>query len=191
MRFAKALAACAAAFVMLAGGQAAQAGIPIPCTGQKIVLVQPIEVPEESRPQHGGLGLGYLFNGCFSGRWVTHVGSSSQYKEGGDAMLALAAAGSGKVPSEPGLFGAMLSHPGSFWVEWLWLVIGMFIAVGSALSAFAQKAGASLAAQPQFAGAQLADGMAGGGLPAPVPRTPRSPAVARGGRTRSGGFGRR
>lgn len=203
MRMGRLLAAITVAMAIAAGSHAAQAGIPIPCTGEKIVLVQPVELPAEvdGEVSAGNVGLGYLFTGCFSGRWITHVGSDSQYREGGAALLAMVAmTNGGRLTAEPGLFGAMLKHPGAFWAEWLWVVLGTLIALGSAFNAVAQNAlGAREAptGQMQLAGMPSDIGSAAAQAPAessarPARMPPRSFSAGRGSdRPRQGSFGRR
>lgn len=206
MRTGRFWAAIAVVMVTLVGSTAVQAGVPIPCTGEKIILVQPVELPAEGDgqvrvPSPGKIGLGYLFTGCFSGRWITHVGSSSQYREGGEALLAMVAmANGGRVTAEPGLFGAMLKHPGAFWVEWLWVVLGTLIALATAFNAVAQNALAARGAptdQMQLAGMPAGVDSAaaqapGAGIARPARMPPRSASAGRGiDRPRQGTFGRR
>ncbi len=112
-----------------------EAGIPIPCTGDKIFKVA--DLPAElKRPDGVKVDLGYMVSGCFSGRWIGYVGSSSQYLDlfkpaspGNLSSLAVmvAAGWLPAMPEEPGFWSSAWSHPGAFWAEWLWLVLAPLI----------------------------------------------------------------
>ena len=94
--------------------------IPIPCTGEKIVRLQDLDgVPLAAIGSK--VGLGYLYTGCFSGRWIGHTGSDSRYIDAGSVLVKFAtAANGGHEPNEPGLAWGMWNYPGAFWAEWLW-----------------------------------------------------------------------
>lgn len=99
----------------------AAAGIPIPCTGEKLFKVSEQGV---ARPDGSTIHLGYKTSYCISGEWVGYV-SDSQYLKlpnAADEASIAAAFGYESLPEAPGFFSA----PGTFWVEWLWLVIGGF-----------------------------------------------------------------
>jgi hypothetical protein len=115
----------------------ATAGIvPIPCTGEKIVRLQDLAgMPPATTGSP--VGLGYLYTGCFSGRWIGHTGSDSQYIDAGSILLTFAtAANGGREPSEPGLAWGMWNYPVAFWVEWLWAGL-LALIVGGGLRNFA------------------------------------------------------
>lgn len=99
----------------------AQAGIPIPCTGEKLTKISENGV---ARPDGSTVYLGYKTSYCITGEWVGYV-SDTQYmtlpNQTDEATIA-AAFGYAALPDAPGFF----STPGTFWVEWLWLVIGGF-----------------------------------------------------------------
>jgi hypothetical protein len=131
----------------------ASAGIPIPCTGEKVVTVK--ETPPEMRlPTREGpvhVNLGYLFKGCTDGEWVAYSGSgSSFYRLPEPAMrVLLASAGLSDFPSKP----SFLLTPSASWAAWLWIVMGGFFLVG----ALKNKAAAR-----QAPSAQAPEGPAGG-----------------------------
>ena len=113
---------CAVAAVAVFASEAgAQAGIPIPCTGEKIVKVA--DMPKTAMPDGTKVDLGYMFQYCFTGKWVGYVGSDRQYLELPDHLLGAMAilAGYKELPPAPGFWASAWDNPGSFWVEWLWL----------------------------------------------------------------------
>lgn len=112
-------------------GPASAGAIPIPCTGEKIVRIQDLD-GAPAAADGSKIGLGYLYTGCFSGRWIAHTGSDSRYIDAGDLVLTLAKGlGGDEEPREPGLAWGMWSHPGAFWVEWLWAtLLTLFVGCG-------------------------------------------------------------
>lgn len=116
---------------LLAGVSVAEAGkVPIPCTGEKIVRVADLPAAiDAGNGRH--LGLGYLYTGCFSGKWIGHVGSDTQYNAAAGPLLfaAMTDANKGVAPQEPGFLWGLWSHPGQFVAEWIWIVMLSCIAI--------------------------------------------------------------
>jgi hypothetical protein len=104
----------------------AQAGIPIPCTGEKL-----IKISEQGHPRSDGsvVYLGYKAH-CFGGEWVGYLSDRNYVKlpDATDEATIAQAFGYDKLPSPPGVF----SDPLAFWVEWLWMAI---LLIGGASSA--------------------------------------------------------
>jgi hypothetical protein len=116
----------------------AKVPIPIPCTSDKIVKVADLPKTDVfALPGGQQIGLAWLYEGCFSGKWVGHVGVSDRYVTWKDDMLAEVAAMSGMkaLPSAPGLFWGMRNAPGQFWVEWMSIVLLAIVAVSKLLGA--------------------------------------------------------
>ncbi len=108
------------------GSMSAQAKVPIPCTSEKIVKVANLpRTSEFTLPSGQQIDLGYLYQGCFSGKWIGYVGASNRYMNWTDGMLpdVIAASGMKALPPEPGLLRGLFTSPGQFWVEWLFAVI--------------------------------------------------------------------
>jgi hypothetical protein len=127
------LAALALAAMFMSS--AASAGVPIPCTGERL-----IKVSEEGmkRPDGVIVYLGYKYSGCSDGAWVGYL-STRQYltlRDGDAAAAKLAVAvGLRTLPEPP----SRLAHPGTFWVEWLWGVLASLGVVGTALNGLARQ----------------------------------------------------
>jgi hypothetical protein len=108
------------------GAVAAEAKVPIPCTSDKIVKVADLPKTDAfALPGGEHIDLAWLYQGCFSGKWVGTFGASDRYINWNDAMVAevVAAGGMKALPETPGLFRGMTSAPGQFWVEWLFIVL--------------------------------------------------------------------
>jgi hypothetical protein len=109
----------------------ASAGIPIPCTGEHLVLVE--ELPKDVRiPTSNGLvhvNLGYKFSGCTGGKWVGYPGSGRTYYDLPEAVLELymIRAGLNGLPREP----SYLFTFSASWPAWLWAGMLGFGAVGA------------------------------------------------------------
>jgi hypothetical protein len=72
------LLAVAAGVSAMAVAPAAQAKIPIPCTGDRIVKV--VDIPAAKQPPNMTIDLGYKFPGCFEdGEWIGYTGKSGSY----------------------------------------------------------------------------------------------------------------
>jgi len=122
----------------------AEAGIPIPCTGEHLVLVR--KLPEDVKIQTGqGLthvNLGYKFSGCTDGKWVAYPGEGSTYYELPEAVLELymIRAGLNGLPPPP----SYLFTFSASWPVWLWAAV-----IGVAATGFlakSRKAGTKTAA---------------------------------------------
>jgi hypothetical protein len=112
------------------GAEARRGGLPIPCMSSKLVKVMDLQDLTDARGTR--VDLGYMYTGCFSGEWIGYIGSSSQYLTFKDGTLPemMAAHGGGKpVPDEPSLFWGMTTHPGQFWVEVGFVVLGIGFAL--------------------------------------------------------------
>lgn len=111
--------------VACAGGAAEAAKVPIPCTSQKVVKVLELPMTEAFATQTGQhVDLGYLHDGCFSGKWVGYVDGGNRYvtfRPEGFAM-ALQTLGMTEPPSPPSVLTGLIRVPGQFWVEWVWIV---------------------------------------------------------------------
>jgi hypothetical protein len=119
---------CFAALVLMSE---AQAGIPIPCTGDKIVKVA--DFPQKmATPDGKKIDLGYMFQGCFTGKWIGYVGSSSSYLNLPEELLLTVAAGpdNRSMPKVPGFWASARTNKWQFFAEWLWLGILSIIAGG-------------------------------------------------------------
>jgi hypothetical protein len=205
-------------FGLAIGVDHAEAGkLPIPCTGERIMKVMTLpQKPEFTTRTGQHIDLGYLYQGCSSGKWIGYTGSSSQYVTFKDGMLpaVLAAAGIAAMPSEPSLLAGLFGAPTQFWGEWLWIVIIGCIAFVTLFSSqtaepagpATQAAGAVGAAPQQRAAPPAGYRAARTAEPAPtkVPVIDRStqrpagpapaarvPRVLGGVRPSPGGFGRR
>lgn len=71
-------AVAATACCLLLAPTAAEAKIPIPCTGDRIVKV--VDIPAAKQPPNMAIDLGYKFPGCFEdGEWVGYTGKTNSY----------------------------------------------------------------------------------------------------------------
>ena len=123
--------------LLLASAIPAQAGVPIPCTGESVVKVR--DIPNAPRMSNGQpVALGYLFKGCFSGEWVGHVGSDSQFIRLNEKKLKLlmTIANLKELPPEPSRW----EHPGELVVPGVWAIIVAFAIGGGLLNAGKGKA---------------------------------------------------
>jgi hypothetical protein len=123
-----AVIASAATFAAITG---AQAGIPIPCTGDKIVKVAGL--PKNFvTPDGKKVDLGYMFQWCFTGKWVGYVGSNNRYLNLPEELLLTVAAGpDGKsMPTAPSFWVSAWANKWDFFAEWLWLCMLSIIAGG-------------------------------------------------------------
>ena len=108
MRCATLLFTCFAAIVLPAAR--AEAGVPIPCTGEALVKVAELP-PSFSFPGPSGemrhVDLGYTIKHCFSGEWGGHLGDERYMPlpDGGAQALA-ALAGLEKLPPAPGFWSS-------------------------------------------------------------------------------------
>lgn len=99
--------------VLIAGTSVAAAGVPIPCTGERLVkvvdvpLLRGVTIKANRDLTDKRLDLGYKFIGCFGGgEWVGHVGHDTRYLPLNDETLTalLKAAGLKQLPPTPSRF---------------------------------------------------------------------------------------
>lgn len=119
MRCAPLFLACMFAAALI-GARQAEAGIPIPCTGQHVVLVGelPPDVQIQTRQGLVHIDLGYKFTGCTGGKWVGYAGEGRAFYNLPQATLELYAfrAGLNGLPPEP----SYLFTFSASWPVWLW-----------------------------------------------------------------------
>jgi hypothetical protein len=134
------IATALVALILATGGaEAKRGGVPIPCSSEKIIKV--MDLPGFKTAGGIRMDLGYLVDGCFSGKWVGYVGSNSQYLslQDGDIPAQAIKLNSGVAPKVPRFLSALFSSPGQFWVEWLYLVLAVGGVAFLLFKAFAQK----------------------------------------------------
>jgi hypothetical protein len=119
-----------AAMAVFASVSGAQAGIPIPCTGEKIVKIA--DMPKAAMPDGTKVDLGYMFQYCVTGKWVGYVGSDRRYLDLPDHMLGAMAilAGFQELPPAPSFWAAAWGNKMQFFAEWLWLCLLSMAACG-------------------------------------------------------------
>jgi len=123
-RYTQVFVAAAIALMAAFTSQAAHAGIPIPCTGEKLVKVADLPATAQIGGQH--FDLGYKFSWCFSGAFVGYLGNSSHYLKSEAVDLLVGAGLIPPLPEAPGFWSAAWHNKGVFWVEWLWIgLIGL------------------------------------------------------------------
>jgi hypothetical protein len=132
-----------AAAMVVASAVPAEAGIPIPCTGESIVKVR--DIPNAPRAKNGHrVALGYKFKGCFDGEWVGYIGSRRQYirlsKRRQLQLIMLA--GYKRLPPPP---PSRWQHPRELLVPGVWALL---LTVGAA-STLVKGGGGAPERQPQ------------------------------------------
>ncbi|MFV0298363.1 MAG: hypothetical protein ACK5JT_19850 [Hyphomicrobiaceae bacterium] len=142
--------------LLMAGAQSAEAGIPIPCTGESIITVAKTPPDFMVPTKNGGrqhLNLGYKFSGCTGGEWVAYSGTGSTYYHLNDIQLKLLtfAAGLKELPPPP----SYLMTFSASWSAWLWIAL-----VGFALLAKLMGSGNSSSHHKQTAGPRDTTGKA-------------------------------
>ena len=170
-RIFKALVA-AVGFAALFSGSPAQAGIPIPCTGEAIVKVLDLPRVDAARSPEDlqntkHFDLGYKFNGCWGGEWVGYTGNSATYLALPQDLLRLMVITTGRAdfPVPPSFMGTFSAS----WVVWLYLAIFGWAILHTVFFAKVQGVAAEKDAVPQPLPAAP--------MPA-APREPVTPAVA-------------
>ncbi|MEQ1650769.1 MAG: hypothetical protein ABL898_19505 [Hyphomicrobiaceae bacterium] len=113
----------------------AHAGVPIPCTGDRVIAMPGFEMGKNAKGEN--LQLAYLINYCVSGKWIVNVTNGSGYYDVNDKMLSEMQK-AGAVPPAPSALTAPFKNPKTYWVEWLWLVI----IVGAGISVLINGTGA-------------------------------------------------
>jgi hypothetical protein len=166
---------------------AAEAKVPIPCTGEKVVKVMDLpKVEAFSMPGGQHVDLGYLYQSCFSGKWIGYVAGSSRYMSWKDGMLpeAMAAGGVSSMPQEPGFFWGLIHAPRAFMAEWAWIVTIIIIGISVWFSGRADKKRVE-AERAEFEAAAQAVAASASALPGVTPRRPARLPETRAGRALS------
>jgi hypothetical protein len=104
---------------------AAEAGIPIPCTGTHY-----LRAPDVSGASNHGVAL-YYSVGCTGGRWVGY------YSADGKTHLPVPEGILSLLPKPPGFWASAWEHKMEFWVEWFWTALGAFVVFGTLLNKLA------------------------------------------------------
>ncbi|MGE0768863.1 MAG: hypothetical protein AB7L90_20675 [Hyphomicrobiaceae bacterium] len=115
----------------------AEAGLPIPCKGEHLVLVKDLPPDVKIQTDNGlvHIDLGYNFSGCTSGRWVGYSEAGQRYYDVPESVLELYALRTGLrgLPPEPAYFFTFSAS----WRAWLWTGIAL-VSVG-ALAMFRRR----------------------------------------------------
>lgn len=181
------LAAIACGLALAPQSQAHAGKVPIPCTSEKIIKVA--DLPGVAMPDGTTVALGYLFQGCFSGKWIGHVGSDRTYLNLPDAFFETMGPSRGLTAmlQEPGFWASAWANKGLFWVEWLWIVVagGILLSVvfgkgkvksGTANAASAESLSPAIPSPPS---SQPASSPVATRLPASTRQTTGAPAAER------------
>jgi hypothetical protein len=117
---------CVASAVLLAFALSspAQAGIPIPCTATHFLKAENFTAMD---PRGQEMAMYYSVSGCFSSRWDGYLGADGKYHELTAGILS-------SIPKAPGFWASAWQNKATFWVEWLWVVLGAFVIIGTLLS---------------------------------------------------------
>ncbi len=100
----------------------AHAGVPIPCTGEKIIKLA--EFPPELHSDWRHVDLGYIFKYCFNGEFAGYIGVGKSYIKFNEEMQESLRAMN--MPA-PGFWSAAWNNKGVFWVEWTWLALSALL----------------------------------------------------------------
>ena len=126
----------------IVGSTAAQAGIPIPCMATRFLKATDLNgITDESGQRATPY---YNVFGCADGKWDGYRTADGKYMNLDSLPLT-------KLPPAPTFWTAAMQNPGRFWVEWMWIVIGFFVVLGTALAKVgevSQSAGAGGPMQP-------------------------------------------
>jgi hypothetical protein len=120
------LMACAV-LAAFAFSSSAQAGIPIPCTATRFLKAPDFSVIDGSGQK---MALYYNVSGCSDGQWDGYLAADGKYHQLTPGLLAA-------IPAAPRFWASAWQNKTKFWVEWLWIVLGAFVVVGSLLSKLA------------------------------------------------------
>jgi hypothetical protein len=110
----------------------AQAGIPIPCTATR--FLQAPDLPKATDTNGQKITLRYNVFGCSDGQWDGYSTPDGKYHKLSASLLA-------SIPKAPGFWASAWQYKTRFWVEWLWIIIGALVVVGTILSKYAQTFG--------------------------------------------------
>lgn len=198
-----------ALLLLVAVSSAAEAGIPIPCTGESIVKV--LDIPGLAQVEVDAMGrriekrfdLGYKFSGCSGGEWVAHVGSDREYVSVSQVRLQdmLRAAGRTELPPVPSFWSSSNSTPVYIWLAIIgFAIVATVLQKGGAAGSSEKSNEGSVDAEPSGSWAAAAARMDAGlreqdvsAAAAPAPRAPagREPTVSPRGHGGAPVFGRR
>ena len=114
-----------AALLTMAVPATADAKVPIPCTGDRV-----IEYPNRMPPAPNGeaVRLGYLIQNCIYGKWIGLTGKSGRYFSMNASGVETLTQG-GVLPSPPNHFVALMTRPRTFWAEWAWIITILIISI--------------------------------------------------------------
>lgn len=110
---------------------AAQAGVPIPCTGTHY-----LKAPDVSGASNQGVAL-YYSVGCTGGHWVGY------YANDGKTHLPVPEGVLSLLPRPPGFWASAWDYKTEFWVEWFWIALGVFVVLGTLLNKWSETCNAS------------------------------------------------
>lgn len=119
----RALVACAV-LLAFALSSSAQAGIPIPCTATHFLKAADLHGVRDASGQE--IAPYYNVFGCADGRWDGYRGAEGKYHKLNPSILS-------SLPKAPGFWASAWQNKTKFWVEWLWIVVGAFVVVGTLL----------------------------------------------------------
>jgi hypothetical protein len=117
----------------------AQAGIPIPCTATHFLKAGDLMSVMDTSGQK--MPLYYSVSGCSGGRWDGYRGADGKYHQLNPNILS-------SLPAAPGFWASAWQNKAKFWAEWLWILVGAFVVIGTLLSKLA-GAGASGGLSPE------------------------------------------
>jgi len=140
------LVACAV-LVVSASFSPTQAGIPIPCTGTHVLKATDFRSAADANGQ--AIVPYYVVDGCSDGRWDGYRTADGKYHQLTPGVLS-------SIPEAPRFWAAAWQNKLQFWAEWLWILVGAFVVIGTALS--------------KLSGADPSDVLTSGGKPPSVRR---------------------
>jgi hypothetical protein len=125
------LIACAV-LLAFALSSSAQAGIPIPCTATHFLKATDFMSVMDTSGRE--MVLYYNVSGCSDGRWDGYRGADGKYHQLTPNILS-------SLPKAPGFWASAWQNKTKFWVEWLWILVGAFVVVGTLLSKLSDASG--------------------------------------------------
>jgi hypothetical protein len=111
---------------------AAHAGVPIPCTATHFIKVTDLPNAKDANGQK--IVPYYNVFGCSSSQWDGYATLDGKYHKLNPFVVA-------SLPKAPGFWTSAWQYKTKFWVEWLWIIVGAFVVVGTILSSYAQSFG--------------------------------------------------
>lgn len=112
---------------------AAEAGVPIPCTGTHY-----LRAPDVSGASNHGVFL-YYSVGCTGGRWLGYYSADGKtHFPVPEGVLSL-------LPNPPGFWASAWAYKTEFWVEWFWIALGAFGVLGTLLNKWSESGNPSVA----------------------------------------------